>query len=150
MRLEEAIKQKTPFRSQEEKLVVNIFFTCSWMQEQMRLFLAPFNITMQQYNVLRILRGQHPRAIALNDIRERLLDKMSDVSRLADRLVKTGWAEKIKDKYDKRLVLINITAKGLTLLGDIDEELPNLDRVMQQLSGNELFITNQLLDKLRG
>ena len=150
MRLEEAIKQKTPFRSQEEKLVVNILFTCGWMQEQMRLFLAPFSITMQQYNVLRILRGQHPTAMALNDIRERLLDKMSDVSRLADRLVKTGWAEKIKDKHDKRLVLIGITSKGLALLSDIDEKLPNLDYVMQQLSGNELFITNQLLDKLRG
>ena len=75
MKIEQAIKQKVPFKNSYEKAIVNIFFTSTFLMEKMRNFLKPYGITHQQYNVLRILRGQHPNAISIGVIRERMLDK---------------------------------------------------------------------------
>ena len=87
MQLEDRIRQSKPFRSQGEKLVVNIIYTANWILEQLRGHLEVFDVTQQQYNVLRILRGQHPNAISTSDIRDRMIDRAPDASRIVDRLI---------------------------------------------------------------
>jgi len=99
--------------------VINILYTYQWLKGRISTALAPYKITMQQYNVLRILRGAHPEGLAIGVIRERLLDKTSDVSRLVDRLVKLGYVERKGSKDDRRVTRIFLTLRGLELLGQI-------------------------------
>jgi DNA-binding MarR family transcriptional regulator len=148
MRLEEAIKQKSPFRNQWEKAAVNIIFTHNWMTNQQKQVFKKYGITLQQYNVLRILRGQHPKPISTSDIRNRMLDRMSDVSRIVDRLVKKDLVIRKICKSDKRLVDVVINDAGLELLSLIDSE-EHLKFMARSLSEAEAEKLNELLDRLR-
>lgn len=104
---------------------------------------------MQQYNILRILRGQHPKAANINTLKERMLDKMSDVSRLVERLRKAGLVERKSSEIDRRAVDVMITAKGLSLLETVDKDLPDLeDSLKLSLSEEEMLTVNTLLDKV--
>ncbi len=103
---------------------------------------------MQQYNILRILRGQHPKAATINLLKERMLDKMSDVSRLVERLRKADLVERKNCELDRRAVDVKITPKGLQLLKTIDEEIVELDSCMKSLSEKEIIQLNKLLDKM--
>lgn len=149
MKLEQSIKQKMPFKSECEKVLVNVFFTNTFLLEKVRAFLKPYGITHQQYNVLRILRGQYPNAISIGDIRERMLDKMSDASRVVNRLIVKNMLEKQLKKTDKRLVDVRITDVGLALLAQIDEAIGYIDTVFSNLSEQEAQVLNNLLDKIR-
>jgi DNA-binding MarR family transcriptional regulator len=149
MRLEDEIKQ-SKFESEWHKTSINLVFTYHWAKEKMQLFLKDFDITMQQFNVLRILRGQHPNPVSACDIRERLLDRMSDTPRIVERLCKEGLAQKTVSEVDKRYVDVLITKKGLALLRQIDEAFPELMTDYQRLSQEEAVVLNMLLDKLRG
>lgn len=149
MKLEQSIKQKTPFKSNYERALVNIFFTNTFLLEKIRVFLKPYGITHQQYNVLRILRGQYPNAISVGDIRERMLDKMPDASRVVKRLIVKNMLEKQLKKTDKRLVDVRITDTGLALLAQIDEAIGYVDTVFSNLSEQEAQALNNLLDKIR-
>ncbi|MBP7533850.1 MAG: winged helix-turn-helix transcriptional regulator [Chitinophagales bacterium] len=149
MEIEKAIKQKVPFKSPYEKAIVNIFFTSTFLIEKMRNFLKPYGITHQQYNVLRILRGQHPNAISIGVIRERMLDKMSDASRVVSRLIAKNLVEKQIGSTDKRLVDVRITEIGLTLLTEIDKEIAFTNHILSNLSEQETQLLNSLLDKIR-
>ncbi len=148
MRIEDQIQQRT-FSNEWHKLRVNLMYTSNWLRGELTQFLKPFGITQQQFNILRILRGQHPDALSTQQLRERLIDRMSDTSRLVDRLQQKGLACKGECRKDKRLVDITITEKGLTLLCQIDERMADLDKNMQSLTEQEAKVLNRLLDRLR-
>jgi len=136
------------FRSEHHKAMVNIQFTSNWIIERVKSFVENANITPQQYNILRILRGSIVPLSTLQ-IRERMLDKMSDTSRLVDRLVKKGLAEKKVSATDKRLVDVTITENGIEVLERLDENNEQLDSIAQSLTTEEAAVMNGLLDKLR-
>ena len=148
MRLEEAIKQKT-FRSESQKLNVNFIYTYSWIINNQKPVFQQYGLTMQQYNVLRILRGNHPDPYSTHMIRDRMLDKMSDVSRIVDRLCKKGLVDSNQCSSDKRLVDVNITEKGLKLLKEMDKTVDLMERMFNNLSKEEQVKLNELLDKIR-
>lgn len=149
MRLEEEIKQKS-FRNEYHKLAVNIIYTHSWLMSKIVDQLSQHDITPQQFNILRILRGQHPLPASVSLLKNRMLDKMSDASRLVDRLAQKGLVSKKISKDDRRRVDVYITNKGLKLLEKIDRKNNEFDDIMKGLSEKEAKILNQLLDKLRG
>jgi len=150
MKLEDEIKQRTPFKSVYQKVAVNLFFTTNFVTQKHKELLKPFMITLQQYNVLRILRGQHPNPVSTSEIRMRMLDKMSDVSRIVDRLLKKEWVERKTCKADKRLVDVKISEKGLDLLQEIELVHATLDNELSNLTETEANLLSDLLDKLRG
>lgn len=147
MSLEKDITQQN-FRNEHQKGVINIIYTYNWINEKMKVFFDKENITAQQFNILRILRGAG-KPISTLQIRERMLDKMSDTSRIVDRLVLKGLAKKSVCKADKRLVDVSISDKGLKLLSKLDTYQDDMDAVMQNLSATEAKTLNILLDKIR-
>ncbi len=149
MKLEDEIKQKK-FRNPYHKLTVNIIYTYNWMLPLLRSATQPYNITLQQYNILRILRGQHPRPSSLVLLRERMLDKQSDVSRLIDRLLVKNLVERTPCTEDRRKMDIRITDDGLNLLQDIDAKLLRVDDFLSRITPEEATQLNDLLDDLRG
>ena len=148
MKLEQEIKQEK-FQSEQHKAVLNILFTANWIQNLQKEFFEPFGITGQQYNILRILRGQHPNKISAVDIRSRMLDKNSDVSRLLDRLIGKKLISKSPCPNDKRASHIHITATGLSLLKKLDTVIGSLDQQLIKLSVADAEKLNQLLDTSR-
>lgn len=149
MSIEEEIQQRS-FKSVKQKTAVNIMYTYFWVKQKLFKTLKPYGITLQQYNVLRILKGQHPKGITTSDIRDRMLDKMSDASRLVDRLEANKLVEKRINPDDRRLVSIKINDNGLSLLDKIAFDHGNLDSFMGSLTPQEFEDLNTLLDKLRG
>jgi len=148
MKIEEAIKQKK-FRNEYQKLTLNLIYSSHWLLSKQKEFFSRFEITQQQYNVLRILRGQHPQAISTSEIKGRMLDMNSDSSRIVDRLELKGLVSKRICKEDKRLVDVSITDQGMGLLEQIDQEIEKLDEIVTNLSINETRELNHLLDKMR-
>ncbi|MBI5807261.1 MAG: MarR family transcriptional regulator [Ignavibacteriales bacterium] len=149
MKLEEEIKQ-SKFRNEYHKLAVNIFYTYSWLLNLQTQLFKKFKITSNQYNILRILRGQHPNPATINLLKDRMIDKMSDASRLVERLRKKGLVKRELCKNDRRRVDVVITDKGLKLLSDIDKLNDEYDSFFKNLSVTESKTLNDLLDKLRG
>lgn len=149
MILEERIKQSKPFKSHEERLVVNLLYTATWILEQIRTHLEKYEITQQQYNVMRILRGQYPEVISTSDIRDRMVDRAPDTSRIVDRLVLKGYAEKSTCASDKRRVDVKISKKGLKLLEVIDQDNMRIEHFVSKLSSEEARELNRLLDVLK-
>ena len=148
MGLEKDIHQ-TNFRNARQKALINLLFTYGWAIEKIRDFLSREDITHQQYNILRILRGAHPKPLSTLQIRERMLDKMSDTSRIVDRLVLKELVEKRTCSQDKRLVDVTITLKGQALLKKLDEASAEMDAVMNNLNDAEAEQLSELLDKMR-
>ena len=149
MTLESEIKQKK-FQSEYHKAIVNIVYTYNWMIEKQTRQLKPFDITLQQYNILRILRGQHPNPATVKLIKERMLDKMSDVSRLVEKLRIKELVNRNICLHDRRNVDVYITEKGLGLLKELDPKEKEMEEFMSNLSKNEIEQLNTYLDKLRG
>lgn len=147
MSLEKDINQKA-FRNEHQKGVINLIYTYNWLNEKMKSFFEKEDITSQQFNILRILRGAGV-PISTLQIRERMLDKMSDTSRLVDRLVLKGLAKKNVCKNDKRLVDVSISPKGKKLLEKIDNYQSEMDAIIGNLSQAEAKTLNNLLDKIR-
>jgi DNA-binding MarR family transcriptional regulator len=148
MTIEEEIQQ-SKFKSPHQKAVLNLLFTANWIQNKQRELFEPYGITNQQYNILRILRGQHPNSISGAEIKSRMLDKNSDVSRLLDRLIGKKLVAKIKCPEDKRASNISIANSGLELLQKLDEDINNLDKKLITLSKEEANQLSALLDKCR-
>lgn len=149
MKLEDAIQQRKPFPNPRQRMAVNLIYTSNWLISRQKDFFKGFDITVQQYNVLRILRGRHPEPISTSDIRGRMLDRMSDVSRIVDRLVKKDLVVRSTCKQDKRLVDVVITESGLSLLSAIDAQWEEMDLLTSTLSQEEVQLINDLLDKFR-
>jgi DNA-binding MarR family transcriptional regulator len=129
MSLENDIQQ-AKFRNEYQKAAINLIYTFNWLTEKNKQFFDKADITSQQFNILRILRGAGVPLSTLQ-IRQRMLDKMSDTSRIVDRLVKKELVKKVICKTDRRLVDVTISDKGLSLLKDLDnynDELDGIDR----------------------
>ena len=140
--------QQTNFRNEFQKMGINLIYTANWLNEKIAHILANEEITQQQYNILRILRGSECPLSTLK-IRERMLDKMSDTSRIVDRLIVKGLVEKTACIKDKRLVDITVTKKGLQLLEKLDALNEQIDSILNGVSEKEAHTINQILDKLR-
>jgi len=148
MTIEKDINQYK-FRNEFQKSVINLIYTFNWMNEKLDKIFERFDITQQQFNILRILRGAGGGPLSTLQIRQRMLDRMSDTSRIVDRLIKKGLVKKNICKADRRLVDVIITAKGKRLLDKIDGTDEDMDAVLKNLSLAEAKNLNQLLDKLR-
>ena len=148
MKIEDAIKQKT-FRSEFHKLQVNIIYTANELTGRIHELMKPHGLTPEQYNVLRILRGQYPKPSSINLLVERMLDKMSNASRLVDKLLGKGLVERSWSSEDRRKAEVVITRRGLDLLSEIDKQ-NDFDRPdSQNISEEEAKELNRLLDKYR-
>jgi DNA-binding MarR family transcriptional regulator len=147
MSIEKDINQPR-FNSEYHKMNVNLIYTYNWMMEQSKRFFEKADLTLQQYNILRILRGAG-KPLSTMQIRQRMLDKMSDTSRIVDRLVKKQLVEKVICKNDRRLVDVTISEKGLELLNNLDNHTHELDSYLSSISLEEAKTMNHLLDKLR-
>lgn len=148
MKIEEEILQPK-FTSPNQKAVVNLMFTAGWLASRHQDFFKTYGITSQQYNILRILRGQYPQSISATEIKARMLDKNSDVSRLLDRLLAKNMIEKKASVSDKRASDVFITQTGLDLLTSIQLRQDELEGIMV-LSPDEATQLSDLLDKCRG
>ena len=149
MELEKEIKQEK-FKNEYQKLIVNITFTGNWLAMKTSENMKPFKLTIQQYNILRILRGQYPQPATVNLLIERMLDKMSNASRIVDKLVAKKLAERKSCKDDRRCVDVIISDKGLMLLEKIDKQEKEWESQFSNLNAKEAKELNRLLDKLRG
>lgn len=150
MTLEESIQQKQPFRNEYHKLIVNLMFTYHTLVPHLRQSVESFGISLQQYNILRILRGQFPNPICVYALQERMLEKSSDVSRLVDRLEAKQLAQRVLCEEDRRRRHVVITNAGLELLQQLDDRVEDWDERFTTLSPLEAQLLNSLLDKLRG
>jgi DNA-binding MarR family transcriptional regulator len=148
MSLEKDIHQ-SKFNNEHQKVMVNIIYTANWMNEQLKYFFDKEDITQQQFNILRILRGAGE-PISTLQIRQRMLDKMSDTSRIVDRLVIKGLVKKTTSPTDKRLVDVSITSKGKKVLEKIDASQTQIDAISNNLTDADAKAMNSLLDKMRG
>ena len=142
--------QSDKFEDNYHRAVVNIFYTYGWLANRMRCQFEKHNITQQQFNVLRILRGQYPKPATVNLIKERMIDKMSDASRIVDRLVQKGLVSRCTNHKDRRAVDILISEQGLDILKKMDCEYHTKDFINCNLTDEEASQLSQLLDKLRG
>jgi DNA-binding MarR family transcriptional regulator len=148
MSLENDIQQ-AKFRNEHHKVSVNLIYTCNWLMEKHKHLFEKADITPQQFNILRILRGAGTPLSTLQ-IRQRMLDKMSDTSRIVDRLVKKELVVKVICKTDRRLVDVTISEKGLSLLDKMDGCNEEMDASVGSLTQEEAIALNRLLDKMRG
>jgi DNA-binding MarR family transcriptional regulator len=148
VRLEDEIKQKS-FPTAYHRMVVNIMFTGNWVQKELSAQLRPFGLSLQQHNVLSILRGQHPNPSTLGLIQERMLDRMSNATRLVDKLVEKGLVDRCQCPENRRKVDIVITGAGLDLLQQTDALIRQIPGRYAHLSVEEAAALSRLLDKVR-
>jgi DNA-binding MarR family transcriptional regulator len=141
--------QQSRFRNAHQKAAINLIYTLGWMKDRTKGIFEAEDITSQQFNILRILRGSFPQPLSTLQIRERMLEKMSDTSRIVDRLIAKGLVKKITCKSDRRLVDVIITDKGKKLLERLDTRQDEIDAVLGSLSEKDANILSDLLDKIR-
>jgi DNA-binding MarR family transcriptional regulator len=149
MRLEDEIKQPK-FVDERQKAIINIIYTANWISSVQHKLFKKNNLTAPQYNVLRILKGHSPAALTVSSIQERMLDKMSNASRLVDKLVEKGFAMRTINDIDRRQVDVVVTDKGLSILEKIAPELTKFHEEMISVPESEAEIVNKVLDKIRG
>lgn len=147
MGIEQDIQQAS-FRNEFQKMGINLLFTANWLNEQIGKILSEEGVTQQQYNILRILRGSATPLSTLK-IRERMLDKMSDTSRIVDRLIAKELVVKNTCEKDKRLVDITLSPKGLDLVDQLDQFNERIDALLKGINASEATTMNQILDKIR-
>ncbi|WP_192822363.1 MarR family winged helix-turn-helix transcriptional regulator [Rufibacter sp. LB8] len=148
MTLEEELKQKT-FGSPYKRMVVNVMFTGNWLQKEFSAQIKPYGISMQQHNVLGILRGQYPNPATLGLIQERMMDRDSNATRLVDKLLEKGLVTRCQCSHNRRKVDIIITDKGLELLKQTETIMQQLDEKFAQITEQEAVQIGLLMDKLR-
>lgn len=147
-KIEEEIKQKS-FKTEYQRLVANLLFTTNWLENQLHQYLKEYDVSMQQLNVLRILRGQYPCPCMLGVIQERMLDKNSNVTRLVDKLMKKELVSRSQCIENRRKVDIIITENGLDLLEKMETIEDKIEELLNNLSTQEARQVSNLLDKLR-
>lgn len=146
--IEEEIQQSR-FDDLAEKAMVNVIYSANLFLAQTEIRLKPFGITLPQYNILRILRGQHGKPIALNEVKRRMLDRNPDVSRIVDRLVKKGLVAKTTCSADKRQADLTLAPAGLDILASTDVIVRETSAAQRELKAADLERLNHLLDRLR-
>ena len=141
--------QQSKFRNAYQKANINLVYTMSWLRDRTKSIFDEEEITPQQFNILRILRGSFPQPLSTLQIRERMLEKMSDTSRIVDRLIAKGLVKKITCKTDRRLVDVIISDKGKKLLEKLDARQDEMDAVLHNLTEKQAEQLSDLLDKIR-
>ncbi len=149
MALEDEIKQSS-FKSPQQKLAINLIYTTNWLGKHYDDFFKGLDLTTQQYNVLRILRGQYPTESSLKLVKERMLDPMSDASRIIDKLVAKGYVTRGQCPNDRRSVNLLISEQGLDLLKRLDFIDDATKDIFKNLPVQKIELLNELLDALRG
>lgn len=149
MELEKEISIKE-FDNNYHKVVINIFYTQGWILNRLKEEMDPFNLTNQQYHILRILQKLHPNSASINLLKENMIDKMSDVSRIVDRLLQKDLLARNVSNKDRRSVDITITQKGLELLKEINLDNSLRGLLESNLTSEEAGELSRLLDKFRG
>lgn len=149
MKIEDEIKQKK-FRNEFIKSEINLSFTSAWLEGRRTQILKPFGISIQQFNLLRILRGQHPKASPLKLLTDRMIDRMSNTSRLVEKLRQKGLVRREICEKNRRQVDIVITEKGLQLIEESSKVIENDITTQTNLTEQEAILLNTLLDKMRG
>ncbi len=149
MNIEQAIQQKH-FKSEHQKMHINILFTAAWLSQQVTQALKPHNISWQQFNILRILKGQYPNTVTVKILRERMINKMSNASRLVEKLRQKGFVARNECSKDRRRVDIILTAEGIKLIEAASTNIENyLNEKLEGVSIEEAQTVNHLLDKIR-
>lgn len=136
------------FKNHYHRLTINLIYTTNLLQAFLNDIFKQYDLTLQQYNILRILRGSMARPLSTLEIRERMMDKMSDTSRIVDRLLLKQMVTKIKSASDNRLVEIRITPKGIQLLKQLDDIEERLGHYLGGLNEKEAQLVSSLLDKI--
>ena len=148
MKIEEAIRQKK-FEHPQQKAVLNLIYTYNWISSIYEKFFKSYDLTSQQYNVLRILRGKYPDHICAGEVKDVMLDKNPDLTRLCDRLLKKNLIKRETNVHNRRQVLLCITEDGLALLAKMDPEVGSSLKA-KNLDDKEALLLSNLLDKMRG
>lgn len=148
MRIEEEIKQTKPFANPQTKAVVNLNFTASWLSSMQTEMMKPYGISIQQYNILRILKGMRPKPATVKILIERMIDKNSNASRLVDKLLKKNLLERNTCSRDRRRVDVMITEAGLDMVNEITKNMKK-NKIFMGLTDEEAVQLSDLLDKLR-
>ncbi len=148
MKIEDEIKQER-FKNPIQKAVVNLLFTSSWFNALHQAELKPHKISPEQYNILRILRGSYPEPLTVKSLMERMIDRMSNASRLVDKLVKRNLVKRTTCSSDRRAVDVVITGEGLRFLEDIEQRKRLIHKLNLALTDEEANQLSDLLDKLR-
>lgn len=146
MKIEEAINTK--FISEQQKAIVNIRYTSNWLSGIQNSFMKKYDLTMPQFNVLRILRGAKE-SINVQTIKDRMVEKSPNLTRLIDKLESKQFLSRSNASNDKRTILVTITNEGLDVLNRIDIDLKNEDFFNLSLSDDEADTLSSLLDKVR-
>ena len=144
--LKEDIRQKKAFTSLQNEAFLNVLRTSSALTDDLDELLRPYGITTTQYNVLRILRGSGADGLCRNELRDRMLTRMPDMTRLLDRMEESGWVTRAREREDRRMVLTRITDAGLELLKELDVPVNDLHR--KQLSSLTDAQLRSLIDLL--
>jgi DNA-binding MarR family transcriptional regulator len=148
--LREELKQNKPFSSLEQEALLSVVRTSADLMDRFELFLRPYAITSTQYNVLRILRGAEPEGLCRNELRDRMLTRMPDVTRLLDRMEEAGLVERTRDTEDRRMVTSRITKKALQLLTTLDPLVAeNEKRFFSEISRDQIQTLIDVLDAIR-
>jgi DNA-binding MarR family transcriptional regulator len=145
----EEIHQTRAFASIEEELLVSLLRTTDVMQERFEQMIRPFNISMTQYNVLRILRGAEPEGRTCGEIGERMIAREPDVTRLLERMDKAALIKRTRDSKDRRVVVTRITNAGLKLLEELDPKLREIDGLLKPMGERKIETMLKLLDEVR-
>lgn len=138
------------FENNHQKAIVNLIYTYGWITNLLKQRLNKHKITLQQYNILRILRGQSPKPATINLLKERMLDKMSDASRIVERLVQKKLVDRCVNDQDRRAVDIRISPEGFKILQELDKEMSSKDILWDNITDEEAGMLSRLLDKMRG
>lgn len=148
MGISEEIKQEK-FKSQYSKAVVNVIYTSAWLHQQHIQLFKLHGLTTPQFNILRILRGQHPKPATVNLLIDRMLDKSSNASRIVDKLEQKKLVERRQCSKDRRAVDVLISHHGLELLKEMDAKIEEWENTNNKLTEKEAIMLNSLLDKMR-
>lgn len=149
MKIDDEIKGR--FRNEYHRGIINLTYTLNQLNYQFLQFLKKHNVTQQQYNVLKVLRGFRSEApVSIGFIKDRMLDKNSDVSRIVDKLYERGLVTRCEKSTDRRQKDVDISDKGLELLAAMDECEKKVDTLLSNLTEDEVKQLNTLLDKVRG
>lgn len=146
MKIDEIIQTK--FQTPQHKAVVNIRYTANYLGHIQNSFMAEFDLTMPQFNILRILRGAKS-AISVNTIKDRMVEKSPNTTRLMDKLIEKGLIERVRCNDDRRVVFVEITKQGLNLLAEIDKQFNTNSFTQLNLTDKEAEELSRLLDKVR-
>lgn len=147
MKIKDAIKSK--FKNNSHKVLVNIRYTSNFLSQRQNIFMKEFDLTMPQFNILRILRGAKE-ALAVNIVKERMVEKSPNTTRLMDKLIDKGLIDRTRCSDDRRVVFVEISEKGLEVLSHIDKKFDDDDIFNTNLTEKEASTLSDLLDKLRG